>query len=276
MFANDIMMSLRNFRANMKMTQEDFAKQLNVSRQAVSKWENGQSYPDISMLPKIAALFDVSVDELLNYKSENLRHTQYEELYKCDGLYWGSKIRSIAKEILNLMPPVRKINILEAGCGEGQAALFFARNGYHVDAFDIAESGLAKGRSAAQSIGVQVNFFRANLLMFEINRKYDVIYSSGVLQYVPPSERKRIMRQFKDCTNVGGLNVVDAFVEKNFIDVAPDWEHGKEFFWQSGELFSHYGADWKCELLRETYFNCTSGGTPHQHCMDTVIARKIV
>lgn len=259
----------------MKMTQESFAKKLNVSRQAVSKWENGQSYPDISMLPKIAALFNITIDELLNYKSANIRHTKYEDLYKREGLYWGSKIRSVAKEVLNLMPPVRQINILEAGCGEGQAALFFARNGYCVDAFDIAEAGLEKGRCAAQALGVQINFFRANLLTFNVNRKYDIIYSSGVLQYIPPSERNRIMQQFKDNTNVGGLNIFDAFVYKNFIDVAPDWEHGKEFFWQSGELFSYYDADWKCELLRETYFNCTSGGTPHQHCVDTVIARKI-
>ncbi len=272
----DLMLSLKSMRLKAKMTQEVFAKRLAVSRQAVSKWENGQSYPDISMLPKIAALFEISVDELLNYRSDNLRHTQYEELYKCDGYYWGSKIRSIAREVLGLMPPTRKVNVLEIGCGEGQAAIFFARNGYLVDAFDIAEAGLRKGRAAAQSIGVPVNFFCANLLTYQPDRKYDIIYSSGTLQYIPPSERADVMRTIQDATKIGGLNVLDTFVEKSFIRIAPDWEQGKEFFWKSAELFSYYAADWKYELIKENYFDCNSGGVHHRHCMNALIARKVV
>ena len=95
-------------------------------------------------------------------------------------------------------------------------AVFFARNGYAVDAFDIAEAGLAKGRAAAQSIGVPVNFFRTNLLTYQPERKYDVIYSSGVLQYIPPSERERVMRTIPNATKIGGLNILDTFVEKSF------------------------------------------------------------
>ena len=46
-------------------TQEDFSQILGVTAQAVSKWENDLSCPDIMLLPKIAQLFDISVDELL-------------------------------------------------------------------------------------------------------------------------------------------------------------------------------------------------------------------
>lgn len=48
------------------MTQDDIAEKLNVSPQAVSKWENDISYPDIMLLPKIAQLLDTTVDELLS------------------------------------------------------------------------------------------------------------------------------------------------------------------------------------------------------------------
>lgn len=48
------------------MIQDDIAEKLNVSPQAVSKWENDISYPDIMLLPKIARLLDTTVDDLLS------------------------------------------------------------------------------------------------------------------------------------------------------------------------------------------------------------------
>ena len=47
------------------ITQEDLANKLNVSNQAVSKWEAGKCCPDIEILPVLAAFFGVSIDELL-------------------------------------------------------------------------------------------------------------------------------------------------------------------------------------------------------------------
>lgn len=51
------------------MTQEELAAKLGVSPQAVSKWENNLSCPDISLLPAIAKIFGMSVDELLGAAS---------------------------------------------------------------------------------------------------------------------------------------------------------------------------------------------------------------
>ena len=52
------------------LTQEELANHMGISPQAVSKWENDQTCPDISALPKLSRLLGVSVDELLEGKSE--------------------------------------------------------------------------------------------------------------------------------------------------------------------------------------------------------------
>lgn len=49
-------------------TQEELAGRLGVTKAAVSKWECGQSAPDIALLPKLASLFSVTLDELLGYE----------------------------------------------------------------------------------------------------------------------------------------------------------------------------------------------------------------
>lgn len=48
------------------MTQKELAQKLNITDKAVSKWERGQSYPDITILPQLSELFGVSINELLN------------------------------------------------------------------------------------------------------------------------------------------------------------------------------------------------------------------
>ena len=57
-------------RRQKNLKQDDLAGMLDVSPQAVSKWENDQTCPDISLLPKLAQILGVSVDELLSGKQE--------------------------------------------------------------------------------------------------------------------------------------------------------------------------------------------------------------
>ena len=64
---------LQNLRKNNGLSQEELSDKLAVSRQAVSKWERGEVYPDTENLIAISKLFNVSLDELVNnYKTENL------------------------------------------------------------------------------------------------------------------------------------------------------------------------------------------------------------
>jgi len=57
-------------RRQKELRQEDLAQMLELSPQAVSKWENDQTCPDISLLPRLAEILGVTVDELLSGKTE--------------------------------------------------------------------------------------------------------------------------------------------------------------------------------------------------------------
>lgn len=62
--------TITNLRKQKGMTQEQVATFVGVTKAAVSKWETGLSYPDISILPKLATYFNLSIDELLGYKPQ--------------------------------------------------------------------------------------------------------------------------------------------------------------------------------------------------------------
>ena len=59
--------ALSTLRKQADMTQNEVADKLNLSRQAISKYERGESFPDISVLVMIAELFHVTLDQLINY-----------------------------------------------------------------------------------------------------------------------------------------------------------------------------------------------------------------
>ena len=62
----DIICALRKEKG---MTQKDLADMLNITDKAVSKWERNIAFPDTATIPKIAEIFGVSVEELMNTKS---------------------------------------------------------------------------------------------------------------------------------------------------------------------------------------------------------------
>ena len=56
---------INNLRKQHGLSQDDFANLFNVSRQTISNWENGKSYPDLEMIIKVSDYFKISIDELL-------------------------------------------------------------------------------------------------------------------------------------------------------------------------------------------------------------------
>lgn len=182
----------------------------------------------------------------------------------------------LCHDILKILPPVMPYRVLDIGCGEGKDAVFFAKCGYAVTAFDISEKGIDKARRLAEHNKVEVVFFKADIFDYRPDTEYDIILSSGVLHFLPEIDRKEFCDSLKAHTADHGINALNVFVKKPFITRVPDAarDEDKRQPWLSGELFEYY-HDWLFHICREEIFDCNSGEKPHKHCMDTLIAQKV-
>lgn len=115
-----ISQNISKFRKQAGLTQEQLAERLGVSAQAVSKWENGQSYPDISLLPQIAKIFTCSIDELFSYRKEGVvRMASDLERKRPEDMFFKVRVKSVAgdKIQVNLPAPIFMI-ALQSGSME--------------------------------------------------------------------------------------------------------------------------------------------------------------
>ncbi len=88
--------NLKKYRIMKNLTQEDVAAYLRITPQSVSKWERGESYPDITFLPALANIFETSVDLLLGMdtiRAEEAIHNIHAKASECqrNGDYEGAE-----------------------------------------------------------------------------------------------------------------------------------------------------------------------------------------
>ena len=94
---------IRKLREKKKMTQEELAEKIYVSSKAVSKWETGQGFPDISLLEPLAKALDISVTELLSgedirnrNQSSNMRKSRFYVCPVC-----GNVVRTTGEAVIS-------------------------------------------------------------------------------------------------------------------------------------------------------------------------------
>ena len=199
--------------------------------------------------------------------------TQYEKYYEGEDYYWGLEPASFLDELVEITgKSATELKVLDIGCGEGKDAVYMAERGCEVTAFDITESGIRKTKLLAAKKGVEVNAFVADINDFNIDYKFDVIYSTGTIQYLFDDCIEPFFEKIKSMINFGGYVYFNVFVDKPFLALPPDWDK-EEKMWKTGELFG-YLADWEVCKMNEIIFEDNSGGVKHYHCMDTVLAKR--
>ena len=76
---NIISKYLQFLRKSNNYTQDDLAKELGISRQAISKWETGMTIPDLEVLLKISKLYGITINDILEPKIQYQRITDFEQ-----------------------------------------------------------------------------------------------------------------------------------------------------------------------------------------------------
>ena len=103
---------IKKLRENKRMTQEELAAKIFVSSKAVSKWETGQGFPDISLLEPLAKALDISVIELLSGEDVSNRNRSFNmakgKFYVCP--VCGNVIRATGEAVISCcgitLPPL--------------------------------------------------------------------------------------------------------------------------------------------------------------------------
>ena len=107
---------IAKFRKAKGMTQEDLANQLGVSSQAVSKWENDASCPDISLLPQLCKVLGVTTDELLTVKNDEVKLVPAEQRKPLEQLTMRIKVDSSNGDKVRVNLPMSLVKVgLEIG-----------------------------------------------------------------------------------------------------------------------------------------------------------------
>lgn len=115
-------MMISTLRKEKGMTQLELAEKMGVTDKAVSKWERDLSFPDINSIPKLAEIFEVTVDELMQVKTEtkeNMEKNKIDEIldtaFKGIGMAMG--IAVVVLSILNELDVKSAIIMLGVGLG---------------------------------------------------------------------------------------------------------------------------------------------------------------
>lgn len=113
MDAKEIGRTISTHRKALGLTQMQLAAQLQVSNRTVSKWENGDGFPDISLLPGLAAALDITIDELLTGEvpAQIQQSVSAAEARRAQGRYQVAKIVAgallVAGSVIGLITEVR-------------------------------------------------------------------------------------------------------------------------------------------------------------------------
>ena len=169
---------IHKLRKSRTMTQEELAARLGVSGQAVSKWENGTSYPDISLMPTLAVIFETSIDALFGVeKKEPIKAAlpaQYEgyplvHQYEAVGCYSNKTVKSIdGSGVYFTDGSTAELSTrMVVNNGMGEVRMYFEEGFFYDRSIDYSKTSVAYEFDTTRSLEVSIKNNRVDVVQSE-------------------------------------------------------------------------------------------------------------
>lgn len=192
-----VKLKIAELRKSKGIGQQELAESLGVSFQSVSKWETGTTMPDISLLPDIAAYFNVSVDELLGLKplhqqayiprntdNRDNQNGKTDKLYKNRKYFWNDDyLQFLIKEVWHIESPIDVIDFRCSNGYFGMKLLELLPEGSTYTGVDN-EYFTNKARDDFDKARSDVKFIVSDIYSFETDKKYDLAISQVGLRHI--------------------------------------------------------------------------------------------
>lgn len=251
----EIHLQLAKLRKEKGMTQQELSDVVGTSFQNISKWENGVTMPDITVLPILADYFQISVDQLLGLvplkedsylpektDSEEFWNQHLEYLLRTRRTSWNMDyLEFLVQKVWKIEHPV---NILDCGCGYGYMALLLMPilpKGSTYTGVDFSEQLISHGKELFEKTGTCGELYQQDFLRFSTGKQYDIVLCQSVLRHIGDS--RTFIRKMIDCGTDDALIIcIDSNRE---LECAGLYVDGMDY----AKLCNHQGAwkHWKTE-----------------------------
>lgn len=237
------------------ITQQELADVVGTTFQNISKWENGVTMPDLTVLPVLASYFQVSVDELLGLvplkdgkyiseetDSEEFWNQRLEYLLRTRRTNWNRDyLEFLIKSVWKLNKPVQ---VLDCGCGYGYLGIMmmpFLPEGSSYTGVDFSDKLVEHGKKLFDKNGIKGKLIKQDFLSMDTKWHYDVVICQSVLRHIGDSHP--FIQKMIELGKQGSLIVcIDTNRE---LECAGLYVEGMDY----AELCNHKGAEkhWKSE-----------------------------
>jgi SAM-dependent methyltransferase/DNA-binding XRE family transcriptional regulator len=255
---NTVRLAITQLRAAKGITQQELADALQVSVHDVRQWEDGVSWPEVPLLPHLAAFFHVSIEEMLGgappspvpsppeappHHVDWGQRQQYLQQTRL-ALWNDDYVEFLVAHVWKLTTPVR---ILDYGCGDGflgKILLPLLPAGSTYTGVDRSPELLEKAAQWFATRPYQGHFIQSDLVEFEPDTAYDLACCQAVLRHL--QEPKTMLRKMARSVVHNGL-VACIEVNRAFETVGL-WIEGCEYHpWHELQAMSSL---WETELAQ--------------------------
>lgn len=199
----------------------------------------------------------------------------YDSGYRACPCFWGLEPGKLVRKIVELMPHLGGVHILDVGCGEGKNAAFFDRHGATVTAVDVSELAIAHAKQlwpTATTIDWQT--CDARTLNYE-PEAYDIVIAYGLMHCLRDGDEiNRLIDNLQRSTRVGGYHAIVALNSRHQ-DLRAHPELRPCLLPHSAYLAQY--TMWEIAFeedadLKETH---PHNLIPHAHSLTRILARKL-